>query len=143
MRGYHGVKVEMWHGAYRLPDIRHILECAAVAEGTQRGTEGSRDCNHKEESMKTVMVRTYSAGVFYGKLKARKGKEVTLTNARRVWYWAGAASLSQLANEGTKRPTECKFPAAVAEIVLTEAIEIIAMTAAAVKSLDGVPVWSA
>ena len=91
----------------------------------------------------TVMVRTYSAGVFYGKLKSRKGKEVVLTNARRVWYWSGAASLSQLATEGTKKPSECKFPCAVAEMALTEAIEILAVTPAALKSLDGVPVWSA
>ena len=91
----------------------------------------------------TVMVRTYSAGVFYGKLKSRKGKEVVLTNARRVWYWAGAASLSQLATEGTKKPSECRFPCAVAEMTLTEAIEILAVTPAALKSLDGVPVWSA
>ena len=93
--------------------------------------------------MKTVMVRAYSAGVFYGQLKSRKGKEVVLTNARRVWYWSGAASLSQLATEGTKKPTECKFPVKVAEITLTEAIEILAVTPAALKSLDGVPAWSA
>ena len=38
-----------------------------------------------------VMVRTYSAGVFAGELVSRKGQEVILKNARRIWYWAGAA----------------------------------------------------
>ena len=51
--------------------------------------------------LKYVIVRTYSAGVFAGNLKSRDGKEVTLTNARRLWYWSGAASLSQLAVAGT------------------------------------------
>jgi hypothetical protein len=48
---------------------------------------------------KTVIVRTYTAGVFMGDLESRTGQEVVLTNARRIWYWSGAASLSQLAME--------------------------------------------
>jgi len=51
---------------------------------------------------KYVIVRTYSAGVFAGTLVSREGREVTLADARRIWYWDGAASLSQLAMEGTK-----------------------------------------
>jgi hypothetical protein len=88
------------------------------------------------------MVRTYSAGVFYGILKSRKGKEVVLTNARRVYYWAGAATLSQLAMEGTSDPYNCKFPCPVDEVILTEAIEILRMTPNAIKSLDGVIIWA-
>lgn len=60
--------------------------------------------------MKYVIVRTYSAGVFAGELESRTGQEVVLRNARRIWYWSGAASLSQLAMEGTKDPANCKFP---------------------------------
>lgn len=90
---------------------------------------------------KTCIVRTYSAGVFLGNVKERNGKEVLLTNARRIWYWDGAASLSQLANEGTSKPKNCKFPAPVSEILLTEAIEIIRATEAAIESIAAVPVW--
>lgn len=88
-----------------------------------------------------VIARTYSAGVFAGTLAARKGKEVILNNARRLWYWAGAASLSQLAVEGVKKPEECRFPALVPEVILTETIEILATTPAARKSIEGVPIW--
>jgi hypothetical protein len=90
---------------------------------------------------KTCIVRTYSAGVFLGTVKERNGKEVLLTEARRIWYWDGAASLSQLANEGTSKPGNCKFPAPVAEVLLTEAIEIIPATEAAIASIAAVPVW--
>jgi hypothetical protein len=91
---------------------------------------------------KYVIVRTYYAGVHAGVLKSREGKEVVLTDARRIWYWDGAASLSQLAVDGTSKPNNCKFPVAVPEILLTEAIEIIPATDKARASIAGVPVWS-
>ena len=90
---------------------------------------------------KTVMVRTYSAGVFMGELVSRKGQEVVLTNARRIWYWSGAASLSQLAMEGTSDPANCKFPVAVPSVTLTEAIEILDVTPEAQASIAAVKVW--
>ena len=93
------------------------------------------------EGMPYCMVRTYSAGVFAGYLEMREGKEVTLRNARRIWYWDGAASLSQLATDGTSKPENCKFPCPVARVILTEAIEIIPITEKAKKSIEGVAVW--
>jgi len=87
------------------------------------------------------MVRTYSAGVFAGVVKSRNGKEAVLTDARRIWYWEGAASLSQLATSGTSKPQNCKFPSPVPEILLTEVIEIIPMTESAIISVREVPIW--
>ena len=94
------------------------------------------------EDLEYMMVRTDSAGVFAGYLKSRNGKEVELINARRIWYWEGAASLSQLAQEGTSNPQECKFPCEVDYVLLTEAIEILSITEKAKKSISEVPVWS-
>ena len=94
-----------------------------------------------ESKGKYVIVRTYSAGVFAGNLKAREGKEVVLTDARRLWFWSGAASLSQLAVSGTSRPEDCKFPVAVPSVTLTEAIEILDVTPEAEISIKGVPAW--
>ena len=93
--------------------------------------------------MEYVIVRTYSAGVFAGFLKSREGREVTLEKARRLWYWSGAASLSQLAVEGTKDPTKCKFPCEVDQIILLESIEILSVSAVAKQSISEVPVWQA
>lgn len=90
---------------------------------------------------KYVIVRTYSAGVFAGFIESRKGQEVVMTDARRLWYWKGASSLSQLAVEGVKCPLECKFPVAMPRVELTQAIEIIDVSPAAKKSIDGVPIW--
>jgi hypothetical protein len=90
---------------------------------------------------KYQIVRTFSAGVFAGYIIAKKGKEVVMEKARRLWYWDGAASLSQLAMEGVKKPENCKFPCEVDRVELTEAIEIIDCTPAAEKSIKEVPVW--
>jgi hypothetical protein len=95
------------------------------------------------KNLKYVIVRTTSAGCFAGELVSRKGKEVLLHNAIRLWYWAGAASLSQLAQEGTSKPENCKFPPAVNEVTLTEAVEILAVTPKARKSICGVTPWRA
>lgn len=95
----------------------------------------------EESKMKYVIVRTYSAGVFAGELESRTGQEVVLRNARRIWYWTGAASLSQLAMEGTKSPETCKFPCEVDRVELLQAIEILDVTEAAKKSIKEVPVW--
>ena len=92
--------------------------------------------------MEYVIVRTYSAGVFAGELESREGKEVVLRNARRIWYWAGAASLSELATRGTSKPGDCKFPAEVDKVILTEAIEILSVSQAAQDSIKGVATWT-
>ena len=93
------------------------------------------------KGMKYVIARTYSAGVFAGYLKSREGKEATLLNARRLWYWKGAASLSQLAEEGSSCPSECKFPCEVASVTLTEVIELLDVTEKGKAGIDATPVW--
>lgn len=91
--------------------------------------------------MEKVIIRSDRAGVFYGELKARSGDEVTLVNARRLWCWSGAASLSQLAVDGTSRPNDCRFTVYVPEIVILGVIEIIPCTEKAQKSIEGVSIW--
>jgi hypothetical protein len=90
-----------------------------------------------------VIVRTRSAGVHAGYLVKRNGLEVELKNARRLWYWDGAATLSELAMHGVNKPRNCKFPCEVSSIVLTEAIEIILATEKSRESIKGVKVWQA
>ena len=98
---------------------------------------------HNTEGFPYVIVRTYSAGVFAGYLKSRKGKEGVLLRSKRLWYWKGAASLSQLAVDGVSKPDECKFPCEIeGEHELTEIIEVIPCTAKAQKSIQEVKIWS-
>lgn len=105
-----------------------------------KGSQMKKKIVKKKE--RYVIFRTYSAGVFAGEFVSRKGKEGVLKNARRLWRWAGAASLSQLAMEGTSKPAECKFPCPVDRVELTEIIEVLDCTDIARASIEGVLVWS-
>jgi len=88
-----------------------------------------------------VIVRTYSAGVFAGYIDSRSAESIVMKNARRLWYWDGAASLSQLAMEGTSKPENCKFPCAVSRVELLNAIEILNVSEKAKKSIESVAIW--
>lgn len=89
---------------------------------------------------KRVIVRTYSAGVHYGTLVKRVGKEVELSDARRIWCWRGANTLHEISLDGIDhRGSKVSKP--VASITLTEAIEVIACSDAACANLDAAS-WS-
>jgi hypothetical protein len=90
---------------------------------------------------KKVIIRGDKSGVEYGILVSCCGSEVTLHNARRLWFWDGAASLSQLAKDGTSKPSKCKFTVTVDSITILDAIEIIPCTDKAIKSIEDVEVW--
>ena len=91
------------------------------------------------------VIRTQNAGVHVGNVvqtDLSKGV-VVLKNARRIWYWDGAASLSQLAKEGVSKPQNCKFSVVVPEITLLQVIEIIPCTLNAIKNISEVKEWKA
>ena len=93
------------------------------------------------DGMEYKIVRAQATGVFAGYIEKREGREVIMRNARRLWYWSGAASLSQMAMEGTSDPVSCKFPQTVNRVEILDAIEILDVTSKAKSSIDGVKVW--
>jgi hypothetical protein len=90
---------------------------------------------------KKVIIRADRAGVFYGTLAAKEGTEVELKDCRRLWYWDGAASISEIALFGVTKPQGCKFSVTVPQIIITGVIEIIPCTNEAVENIEAVPVW--
>ena len=89
------------------------------------------------------IVRCDRSGVFAGNIIERNGQEVTMSDARCLWYWAGAASLMQLAKDGTSKPRECKFTVSVDSLTVLDAIAILPCTETAEKSLRSVKEWRA
>lgn len=88
-----------------------------------------------------VIVRADRAGVFYGVITERNGLEVTMENVRRLWFWDGACSLSQLAVDGTAEPINCKFTVTVPSMTILGVIEIIPCSDKAIRSIEGVSEW--
>jgi hypothetical protein len=88
------------------------------------------------------IIRTYSAGVFAGIIKKRKSEtSVIMDMCRRIHYWDGAASLSQMAVSGVTKPSECRFSVRTSNHELVGVIEIIACTKEAAKNIEEVPEW--
>ena len=90
-----------------------------------------------------VIVRCSAAGVHAGELVERNGTEIVLANSRRIWYWSGAATLSELAKYGAKCPEKCKFAVTLDRITLLDACEIIPCTAAGEKMIRECAEWRA
>ena len=79
------------------------------------------------DGLKYCVLRTYSAGVHIGYL-AEFGKKhpqhAKLLRSRRLHYWEGAASLSQVALDGVD-PNKSRIAMELPEIELTDVIEVI------------------
>ena len=121
---------------------REILDIGAAVDKIikEKLSEGRKT---EMDSNKYYIVRADRAGVFFGHIKERDGSEVTMTDVRRLWYWEGAASLSQMAVDGVSRPRDCKFTVTVPEMTILGVIEIIPCTDKAMDSILGVKEWRA
>lgn len=118
-------------------------EKSILIDGEENIKKGSESV--KAESFKNMdyrIVRTYSAGVFAGYVESRNGREVMMRKARRLYYWDGAATLSQLAEDGVSKPQNCKFPKEVDRVELLEVIEILDCSKTAQESIGSVKIWS-
>jgi hypothetical protein len=97
------------------------------------------------DGMKYCVIRSYGAGVFCGYVKEQKsdvnGVNVTLVNSRRIHYWSGACSLSQLAMEASKDIDSCRIAVTVPEMFIADVIEIIPMTEKAKEIIQGAKEW--
>ncbi len=90
---------------------------------------------------KKVIVRCNNAGVFFGTLKEydNASREAVLGDVRRIHYWQGAASLSQVATEGVGKGS--RITMVVQEMAVMEVIEIIPCSSSAIDNLDNFKVW--
>ena len=91
---------------------------------------------------KMKIVRCDGSGVWAGEIVSKDGDTAILKNAIRIWYWDGAASLSQMAQTGTSKPSRCKFCIPVDEVEVFNVLEIISCTKEAEESIKGVVPWT-
>lgn len=90
---------------------------------------------------KKCIVRCDRSGVFFGTPEEFEGQRARISNVRSLWWWEGAASIMQLASEGTMKPSACKFTVTVPVIVVTDVIQVIPCTDNAIANLEAVEPW--
>lgn len=117
--------------------IGQARELAAMfSTPTIKNIESRRESLNSMIGKKSI-VRTYSAGVFFGTIAEKSGNEVIIKNARRMWQWKAAKSisLSGCAIYGINESGSRIAPAV--DSIWLEAIEIIPCTDAAIESIEG------
>jgi len=99
----------------------------------------------KLDGMERCIIRSYGAGVFLGYVAKQtseiNGVNVVAKQAKRIHYWDGACSLTQLALEGTKSGNNCRITEPVDSQFIANVIEIIPVTEKAGKNIDEVKIW--
>lgn len=123
--------MEMNVGEIEVNGVSYIRKDAATSGALSIDLDGK----------KYVLIRSRDSGCHAGYIECEDGREITLVKSRRLWYWSGAASLSQLAMEGVKSPDSCKFPCSVDRITVYDCCEKIDTTSECQKSIEGVPEW--
>lgn len=91
---------------------------------------------------KKVLVRGIQSGVYFGELVSQDKQEVEMKNVRNLWRWSGANTLLDLAENGAKNTTECRFSNQINSIILTDVCEIAPCSEKAVKNIEGVEEWT-
>ena len=88
------------------------------------------------------IIRSDASGVHFGEVAETRdtlhGLSVTMKNSRRIHYWEGACSLSQVAMEGIQAG---RVAMELPEIQVENVIEIIPMPQSSIDNLKNQPVW--
>lgn len=103
--------------------------------------QGNVTVDTTEPDLPYVLIRTYSAGVHAGYLERldEETQTVNLRNARRIRYWTGAFTLSEISISGVDK--DSRLSEEVDKIILLEAIEVLYVTETAKGILRKIPAY--
>ena len=91
---------------------------------------------------KYVIVRSNEAGVFFGILSAKEGTELTLTNARKVYYWSGAACVEEMSQHGIQNLKDSKLTIFVDTIIISNYVQILFCSEEAIENIKNAKSWT-
>jgi hypothetical protein len=92
---------------------------------------------------KKIIARIDRAGVFHGTLAAKDAETTTMTDVRRIYYWRGALSVTDMSVTGVKAGSKVTVPAKRVEFETAKVIELIECTDKASKSIESIEPWKA
>jgi hypothetical protein len=120
--------------------IKQLIELTKLLDN--ESSEKKTSSIYDSVMNKKVIIRTYSAGVHYGILNKVDNDTVELLKARRIHYWNGANSLTDIALGGISDKVNSRITKKLPSIILQNVIEIIECTEVAIKDLDNFPEWT-
>lgn len=84
---------------------------------------------------KKCIIRARDAGIHYGTVVSVEGRTVVLSDARRIWSWRGAFTLSEVARVGINT-AESRIACVVPEIAILDACEVIPVSEIAAETIE-------
>jgi hypothetical protein len=90
------------------------------------------------------IIRADRSGVFIGKIVEKEGSILTVTNARRLYYWSGALDVVTIAAHGVSKPSNCKFSAQLGDAdksTILNVIEYHPIAESALQTINSVAPW--
>ena len=119
-------------------ELKELIE---LAQGFTQSTATNANAEGVNTMIgKKCIIRTHTAGVWFGTVIEKAGAEVVVEDARRLWRWHtnnNGISLSSVALTGVKASESIIEPAVPA--LWLEAIELIPCEPEAIESLERCP----
>ena len=91
---------------------------------------------------KTVIARIDRAGVFMGTLSHIDNDIIRLTDVRRIYYWRGALSVTDMAANGIASGKVTK-PCEIVEFNRSALVELNQCSEAAINRIKAIDAWEA
>ena len=89
---------------------------------------------------KKIIARIDRAGVFHGTLDHIDNEIIRLKDARRIYYWEGAISVTDMAAKGLKSG-KITIPVSTVEFMSDKIIELNECSDDATKSIEAIKPW--
>ena len=89
---------------------------------------------------KRIIARIERAGVFHGTLDYIDNEIIRLKDARRIYYWNGALSVTDIAAKGITGG-KVTIPVTTVEFMSDKVVELNECSEEATKSIEAIKVW--
>ena len=89
---------------------------------------------------KKIIARIDRAGVFHGTLDYIDGEIIRLKDARRIYYWNGALSVTDIAAKGITGG-KVTIPVSTVEFMSDKIVELNECSEESTKSIESINAW--
>lgn len=92
---------------------------------------------------KKIIARIERAGVFHGILDYKDAEITRMKDVRRIYYWKGALSVTDMAVNGILNDSQVTIPASVVEFETPQVVELIECSNISSEIIENIKPWKA